>query len=341
MRKNQTTEFDEPQISLKDRMLRTRKITDEIDKQNAEKEKEVDEKLNELSEQSSTKTNIHTKYEQATSSGTKIPDEVTVPTENTNAQTEHTISVTPTPNGNAPISVEIPSSKAGESININISLDGLNTNSNVSNAPLKRQTASNEEVMRDYEEYAEQEKEKPAWKIVMGKVISFTLTLAIIIGVVFLLKLFVVSIVPLKGDSMHPNYRAGDKLIVERVSYYIGDPKTNDVVCIKLDNGVKLIKRVVGVPGDTIQIINGVLYRNDEPIDEKYGKISNPGIAVKKITLGYDEYFLMGDNREDSQDSRNFGPVDKDKIIGKVVGRIWPWGSRSNAKTEKEAIEGI
>lgn len=345
MKKNQTPEFEEPQISLKDRMLRNKRVTDEIEKQNAEKERNIEEKLNELSEQSTSKTEVQTKYEQIASIGKESAENKPVLTteqaEAPKAQTEHNISVTPSANGNIPINVEIPSSKASESININISLDGLNAHSAVSNAPLRRQTASNEEVMREYEEYAEQEDEKPAWKLVMRKVISFTLTLAIIVGVVFLLKLFVVSIVPLKGDSMYPNYREGDKLVVERISYYIGDPKIDDVVCIKLDNGVKLIKRVVGIPGDTIQIINGVLYRNEVPVDEKYGKILNPGIATKKITLGYDEYFLMGDNREDSQDSRNFGPVDKDIIIGKVAFRLWPWGSRSNAKTEKEAIEGL
>lgn len=248
-------------------------------------------------------------------------------------------------NESIPVSVNTPTG----AININISLDGLakSIQPQISNAPLKRYITEEErqieEARKEEEKKAEQEKEENENKVsrkVARKVTSYLLTLAIIVGVVFLLKIFIVSIVPLKGNSMSPTYNNGDKLVVEKVSYYLGDPQVDDLVYIKLDNGTNLIKRVVGIPGDTIQIIAGSLYRNGYEVRDSFGRISEAGMASKQIKLGYDEYFVLGDNRNDSQDSRHIGVIDREQIKGKVLFRIWPLGKKSSAKSEKEAISG-
>lgn len=87
------------------------------------------------------------------------------------------------------------------------------------------------------------------------------------------------------------------------------------------------VKRIIGLPGETVQIIGADIYINGEILEEHYGKdpITDPGVAREKITLGENEFFVLGDNREVSEDSRVFGAVDKKNISGQVVFRIYPF----------------
>ena len=163
--------------------------------------------------------------------------------------------------------------------------------------------------------------------------------IAFCIGIAYFLASFVTNYVayqtPVEGESMEPTLTDGDSVVIQRLSYYFTDPKRYDVVVfpVNYDSGsaekTYYIKRVIGLPGETVQIDeNGNIYINGELLEENYGAetIQNPGRAVNPITLGEDEYFVMGDNRNNSKDSRSeeVGNVKRSQIIGRAWLRIWP-----------------
>ncbi len=127
------------------------------------------------------------------------------------------------------------------------------------------------------------------------------------------------------GVSMEPALYNGQEVLINRFSYKILAPKRGDVIAF-LPNGNTnshyYLKRVIGLPGERVQIIGGYVYINGEPLgeDETYDKIADAGIAETEISLGSDEYFVLGDNRNASEDSRsgNIGPVKRETITGKV-----------------------
>lgn len=126
------------------------------------------------------------------------------------------------------------------------------------------------------------------------------------------------------GVSMEPGLENGQKVLINRYAYLLTSPKEGDVVAF-LPNGNEnshyYVKRVVACPGDTVQIIDGRLYVNELQVDEEaYDKMATAGIAENPIILGSDEYFVLGDNRNNSEDSRsaNIGPIKGKDIIGKV-----------------------
>lgn len=126
------------------------------------------------------------------------------------------------------------------------------------------------------------------------------------------------------GVSMEPALYNGQGILINRFIYKISSPKKGDVIVFLPggnQNAHLYVKRVSAVPGETVQIIDGILYVNGVPQeDEMYDKIEDPGIAENEIRLGSDEYFILGDNRNISEDSRsgNIGPVSIDTILGKA-----------------------
>lgn len=127
------------------------------------------------------------------------------------------------------------------------------------------------------------------------------------------------------GDSMEPVLYNGQEILMNRILYRISMPKRGDVV-VFLPNGNQnshfYVKRVVGLPGETIQIRDGNVYIDGVLLaeEERFDKIADPGIAENELLLGTDEFFVLGDNRNSSEDSRsgNIGAVKKDTIIGKA-----------------------
>ena len=137
---------------------------------------------------------------------------------------------------------------------------------------------------------------------------------------VVLIRSFIATPVRVDGDSMNKTFKNGDILILYKLS------KINrfDVIVLHEEkDNEKIIKRVIGMPGDTVAIKDGEIYINDEKIDDEYAY----GITsdYDRITLKNDEYFILGDNRLISKDSRYFGPIKEKEIKGKVIFRIFPF----------------
>jgi signal peptidase I len=159
------------------------------------------------------------------------------------------------------------------------------------------------------------------WQIAKIVVIS----LAIIVPIrYFLFQPFFV-----RGASMYPSFASGDYLIINEIGYRIGDPERGDVIVFRPPQEVKqfYIKRVIGLPGEVVKIEDGKVRVGKSEgelaeLSEEYISDLTPGVT--HVTLGSDEYFLLGDNRNASSDSRNWGPLTRDHIIGKALLRAWP-----------------
>lgn len=136
------------------------------------------------------------------------------------------------------------------------------------------------------------------------------------------------------GQSMELTMADGDRVLLDTLAYRIGNPKRNDIVAFKPNGSATSnthLKRVIGLPGETVQIIDGMIYINEKVYLEKtdYPSIINAGLADEPITLGTKEYFVLGDNRNNSEDSRyaDIGLVNSDYMEGKVWFRIAPGDS--------------
>ncbi|MDD7389776.1 MAG: signal peptidase I [Lachnospiraceae bacterium] len=154
--------------------------------------------------------------------------------------------------------------------------------------------------------------------------------LAVII-ISFCIVTFVGQRTVVDGHSMNDTLQDKDNLIVDKLSYRFTDIDRFDIVVFKYHEDPKtyFIKRVIGLPGETVQIIGDDIYIDGEILEEDYGKepMESPGRASEPITLGEDEYFVLGDNRNDSRDSRDpsVGDVERDAIIGRALFRITPF----------------
>lgn len=163
------------------------------------------------------------------------------------------------------------------------------------------------------------------------EILSNILYLAVVVVVTICIICFVGQRTRVDGDSMYPTLHDGDNLIVDKISYRFHDPERFDVIIFPYqDSKIYYIKRIIGMPGETIQIdMEGQIFIDGELLEEDYGyeTILNPGIAVDPILLGEDEYFVLGDNRNDSKDSRSemVGPVEEEDIIGRAWVRFYPF----------------
>lgn len=162
------------------------------------------------------------------------------------------------------------------------------------------------------------------------EIISTVLYLLLVVALTFLFVQFVAQRTHVNGDSMNMTLEDGDNLIVDKISYRFKDPERFDIIVFPYEykENTYYIKRIIGMPGETVQIKDGMVYINGEMLSEGYGKeiMQYAGVASDPIELGEDEYFVLGDNRNNSSDSRDpsVGNVDGDQIIGKAFVRIWP-----------------
>ena len=154
-------------------------------------------------------------------------------------------------------------------------------------------------------------------------VFEIILYFALVACITFLIIHFVGQRTVVNGVSMQPTLSDGDNLIVDKLSYRFHDPDRFDIIVFPQEDGRYFIKRIIGLPGESVRIDeDGFIYINGEKLQESYGKevMRDPGLAKDGIQLGADEYFVLGDNRNNSEDSRyaNIGNVKKEYIIGKA-----------------------
>ena len=162
-------------------------------------------------------------------------------------------------------------------------------------------------------------------KKVKKEIIDWIQTLSIALIVAFLIRNFIFQPYRVQMGSMLPTLQENNLIIVNKLTYRFQAPKRGDIVVFHPPNNpsVYYIKRIVGLPGETIEITNGEILINGVSLPEKYISILTPGLYGPK-TLPENEYFLMGDHRNNSLDSREFGPIKIKSIIGRATLVLWP-----------------
>ena len=143
------------------------------------------------------------------------------------------------------------------------------------------------------------------------------------VGIFLIVYLLILRPHKIKGQSMHPNFPDGEYLLTEKVSYYRNDPQRGDVVVFKPPiSEDEFIKRIIGLPGDTVSLLGGKVFVNEKPLNEEYIPVdTNAGGFLaegQKYVVPEGNYFVMGDNRPHSSDSRSWGPITKKVITGKA-----------------------
>lgn len=184
-------------------------------------------------------------------------------------------------------------------------------------------------------ETAEQPKNKKEEKkkTVGQEILSWILTFAVAIALALVIRTFIFEPVRVDGHSMDYTLANNEYMIVTKYDYLLGEPERFDVIiCHYPERGrTNFVKRLVGMPGDTVSMLNGTLYVNGEAIDEPY--ITNKAnYNMQAYTLKDDEYFVLGDNRSSSNDSHIIGPISREQIKGHVRCVAFPF---KNARTVK------
>jgi signal peptidase I len=163
---------------------------------------------------------------------------------------------------------------------------------------------------------------KNSWEIIKILALAFIIVMPI--------RLFLVQPFYVKGTSMDPNFKDGEYLIIDEISYRFHAPQRGDIVVFRYpaDPQEHFIKRVIGLPGEKVEIKDNQVYINDKPLNES--AYLDPSVITQTtkegaITVGPDEYYVMGDNRPASKDSRFFGPVKKSFFTGRVELRGLPF----------------
>lgn len=209
---------------------------------------------------------------------------------------------------------------------------------------IKRDIEKARQNMKDVEDLSDfGSKEKRKKKLVeeddepekesLGKeVVSVIINVVICFAVVFLITHFIGQRTVVSGSSMEDTLSNGDNLIVDKISYRFHDPERFDVVVFpyQYEEDTYYIKRIIGLPGEVVRIDSaGTIYINGEALAETYGTevILNSGLADNEILLGPDEYFVLGDNRNNSTDSRfeSVGNIKGNNIVGKAWLRVYPF----------------
>ncbi len=162
-------------------------------------------------------------------------------------------------------------------------------------------------------------------------------TIVISASIFLIIYLFFVQPHQVNGQSMVPTFQSGEYVLTDKISYKMGDPKRGEVIVFHAPEaahcsegtGCDFIKRILAVPGDTVEVKNNAIYINGEQLPEPYIPSDYkvlPGTFTKNgpVVMGPDDYFASGDNRPYSSDSRTWGPISKSDIVGKAFFRYWP-----------------
>jgi len=190
------------------------------------------------------------------------------------------------------------------------------------------------------ETLAQKQDNRSMVKIVGGFFLDLIETLMIGLSIFAVVYLFLMQPHQVSGDSMFPNLEDKDYVLTDKISYRLGEPERGDIVVFHAPSaaqcpqgtGCDYIKRIIGVPGDTVEVKNGSFYLNSIELEEPFlgegiETSSNSFTSNRAITLGADEYFVSGDNRPRSSDSRAWGPISSRDIVGRAFFRYWPLNS--------------
>ena len=206
------------------------------------------------------------------------------------------------------------------------------------------QESAKESLWEKYKKRQAIKKEKEKQKTLQQKIMSWVWTILAALVIAFALRMFVVELIRVDGTSMTNTLQNGEIVVVSKLAYLTGEPQRNDIVICRYPNRVDstlnlgaamaidfhtlFVKRLVGLPGDTVQIYNGKLYVNGEVVPDPEFMGSVPRDYGPR-RLGADEYFVMGDNRYSSHDSRadDVGPISRGAIMGKVDSVLFPWAN--------------
>lgn len=192
-----------------------------------------------------------------------------------------------------------------------------------------------------YTNYMEILKKLIAW------IFDFLQSIVVVMAILVMIYLFIISPQEISGDSMFPTFKNGEYILTNKVEYKLHEPQRGDVIVFKSpkNKDIDYIKRIIGIPGDTVSLRDGKFYVNGELLDEHYLPpyiYTFAGSFMKEnteVTVPEGYYFVVGDNRPHSLDSREFGFVPKQDIIGKAFFRYWPFeraGLIKNPNAEKK-----
>lgn len=174
-----------------------------------------------------------------------------------------------------------------------------------------------------------------------GSLLEVVEVAIIAIGAVFIVRHYLIQPFLVSGDSMVPNFHNGDYLLIDELTYRLRGPERGEVVVFRFpqNESTYFIKRVIGLPGERVKIEGGKItiynadHREGLTLDESYLPKSALTSDVRDITLGKDQYYMMGDNRPASYDSRRWGPLPSKDIVGLVRVRLWPVAQASVFET--------
>ena len=200
---------------------------------------------------------------------------------------------------------------------------------------------SSEESERGLQQMARRTREETKERSIFRELGGWLLYILIIIGLTYLIITFVGQRTRVSGSSMETTLSNGDNLIVDKLTYHFKEPKRYDIIVFpyKYEENTYYIKRIIGLPGETVQVIDGYAYINGEQLaSDIYGAevMESAGIAAEPITLGEDEYFVLGDNRNHSSDSRDpsVGVLKRKDLMGRAWVRIYPFDKMGVIKHE-------
>lgn len=170
-------------------------------------------------------------------------------------------------------------------------------------------------------------------KRVVAIIFDFLQSIVVVLAIMVMIYLFVMSPQEISGASMETNFHNGEFILTNKIEYKFTDPKRGDIVIFKSPRNkeVDYIKRVIGLPGETVRLSNSTFFINGKKVDEPYlaaGTYTFGGSFLPEntdITVPGGKYFVVGDNRPHSSDSREFGPIAKEDFIGKALLRYWPF----------------
>ncbi|GAJ97332.1 signal peptidase I [Geomicrobium sp. JCM 19055] len=162
----------------------------------------------------------------------------------------------------------------------------------------------------------------------MKELWSWIKTFIIVIVILFVVRTFLLGNYLVNGSSMMPTVEHGDRMVINKMAYTFSEPDRFDVIVFHYDEHNDHVKRVIGLPGDEVEYADDTLYINEQPIDEPFTDDTTEDFTFDMIGEGQvipeGEYFVVGDNRNNSIDSRASGFVSEDEIVGKASLRYWP-----------------